>query len=25
VNFATYKLEGAAGSWWGGFLALQAP
>ncbi|KAM0873099.1 hypothetical protein ACQ4PT_038292 [Festuca glaucescens] len=25
VNFATYQLEGAAGSWWEGFLALQAP
>ena len=25
VNFATYKLEGAAGAWWEGFLALQAP
>ena len=25
VNFATYQLEGAAGVWWEGFLALQAP
>ena len=25
VNFATYQLEGAAGAWWEGFLALQAP
>ena len=25
VNFATYKLEGAAGAWREGFLALQAP
>ena len=25
VNFATYQLEGAAGIWWEGFLALQAP
>ena len=25
VNFATYKLEGPAGAWWEGFLALQPP
>ncbi|KAK1641992.1 hypothetical protein QYE76_059797 [Lolium multiflorum] len=25
VNFATYQLEGAAGVWWEGFLALQVP
>jgi hypothetical protein len=25
VNFATYQLEGAAGAWWEGYLALQAP
>ena len=25
MNFATYQLEGAAGVWWEGFLALQAP
>ena len=25
VNFASYLLEGAAGVWWDGFLALQDP
>ena len=25
VNFATYLLEGPAGVWWDGVLALQAP